>query len=132
MSILMFLLCVVAACLALVLVPLWLDRVIVFLMRALHIYIFPIAIRMAFSLESAPDEWHLDMDEVQHPIIGKIRFNLRDPWMIRVDLPDTNQACKQRWKPNFIERRIISNAVDGLVIARRMTNLDRTLPRLPL
>jgi hypothetical protein len=38
----------------------------------------------------------------------------------------------QRWKPNYIERRIICNAVDGLVLDRRMSLLNRTLPRLPM
>ena len=115
----------------LVFAPFWLDRVVVFLMRTMRVYLFPIAIRIAYSLEREPEEWHLDVTELKHPTIGTIKF-MNTAWDIRVDLPATNHMTGQRWKPSYIERRIICDAVNGLVRDRQMSLLDRTLPRLPM
>src|ERR1044072_1979155 len=96
-SFLAFVFCVGGVAIALIFLPLWLDRVIVFVMRTGRIYLFPTAIRLALSLETQEDEWQLDNDKLLHPSIGKV-------WLVtsrslQVQLPDTNQSRGQVWRP---------------------------------
>jgi hypothetical protein len=110
--------------------PLWFDRVIVFVMRRGQIYLFPTAIRLALSLETQEDEWQLDGDKQLHPSIGKVW--LVSERMVRIELPNTNQSKNVVWEPGWIERRIIRDAATGLKTRRLAALLDRSLPHLPM
>lgn len=108
--------------------PFWLDRVIVYVMRTCRIYAYPLAIRIAYSLETQEDDWALKDDELSHSTIGKIVIR---PSIIIMCLPDTNQSRDYSWVPSWIEQRIIRNAANALIVRRRSMQLDRVLPRLP-
>jgi hypothetical protein len=109
--------------------PDWADQVIVGVMRSCRIYAYPLAIRLALSLETQPDEWTLDDTTLSHPTIGKVW--LINKTTLRVVLIDTNQSRLQTWHPNWIERRIIRDAATGLIERRRLMQLNQALPRLP-
>jgi hypothetical protein len=118
--------CVVSA----VTSPLWADRLIVTIMRRGHIYLFPMAIRLALSMETQGDEWELDDTRLQHPSIGVVW--LVTDRLLQVQLKSTNQSKNVTWRPNWIERRIIRDAAEGLIDRRRVAQLDRSLPALPM
>ena len=107
---------------ALVTTPLWADRAIVAVMRNCRIYIYPTAIRIALSLQRSPEQWSLEHRGLKHPTIGTLE------WIggsITLTLPD-----RQAWKPSWIERRILAEAVEGWLRQRREAHLDPHLPTL--
>jgi len=125
-----FFLCLILAVVAIVTLPWWLDRTLVRMTWPIVAAIYPLSSRIAYSLVNKPDEWHLDDADASHPTIGKIRGG-QDAFSIRVQLPDTNQSRNQTWRPNWIERRIIYDALSHLIGSRRKAKLDQTLPNLP-
>lgn len=109
--------CAALACLATS--PYWLDRVIVFLLRTCRIYAFPSAIRVAMSLEQHPEQWKFSKYEASHPTIGSVSFYVGAA-SLHLDFEGIE------WRPNWIERRIIFNAV-RLVQSRRIAeHINRT------
>ena len=128
MRVVCFLLFLLFFVIAFVTLPLWLDYLIVYVMRTCRIYLFPTAIRLALSLETQADEWMLDDDKLSHPHIGRVWLITSGRTLVR--LPDTNQSRAQDWRPNWIEHRIIRNAANALIWQRRAEQLDRVLPRL--
>jgi len=127
MKFLVFWLLFCGGVMAIALAPFWFDRTVVAVMRHGHIYAYPMAIHTALSLQRHPDQWTLDYRSLRHPTIGTLDWlggKVEAPF-ITLTLPD-----KQTWKPNWIERRIIADAVEDFLRARRNAHLDQLLPRL--
>ena len=85
------------------------------------------AIRIALSLQQHPEQWTPDCRSLRHATIGRLDWlggKVEAPF-ITVTLPD-----EQTWKPNWIERRIIADAIEDWLGQRRNAHLDRHLPRL--
>jgi hypothetical protein len=112
---------IVVAVLALVAALAHLDYVAVWLMRTFNIYVFPEAIRIAVSLERNTSEWTFGRDGIEHPRIGELRTGGR--LYLLIDF-----RTGQRWDPNWIERRIILDAIEHVTARRAHEHLERTLP----
>jgi hypothetical protein len=87
--------------------PFWIDRLVVILLRRLGLgmALFPTAVGIAVSIITHPEQWSSDGNRLIHPDIGRI-WIANKAWGIHVD---TEMG---RWEPNWIERRIIREAVD--------------------
>jgi len=112
---------------AIVTVPFWFDRAVVAMMRHCHIYAYPMAIRIALSLQQHLEQWTPDYRSLRHATIGTLDWiggKVEAPF-ITLTTPD-----KPSWKPNWIERRIIADAVMDFLAVRRNAYLDQHLPRL--
>jgi hypothetical protein len=109
--------------------PLWFDRAVVVMMRVCRIYAYPNAIRIAISLEHDAGEWHLDHHSLVHPKIGTLDWlsGRAEPLFITFRLPGD---CRASYKPKWIERRILANAINAHLAMRLDAHLDRHLPRL--
>jgi len=107
--------------------PFWADRAIVALMRHCHIYAFPTAIRIALSLQRHPEQWSLKYGSLTHSTIGTLDWiaGRVEAAFITLTLPD-----RQAWKPSWIERRILADAIEDWLRQRREAHLDRHLPAL--
>jgi hypothetical protein len=81
------------------------DRVAVFLLRRLNLPLFPTAISMAMLIIQRPEQWSFDHYRMSHPDIGSI-------WIANGAYGLHVETAIGDWKPNFIERRIIREAVD--------------------
>jgi hypothetical protein len=98
-----------------------LDYVAVWLMRTFNIYVFPEAIRIAVSLERNTNEWTFGSNGIEHPRIRELRTGGRLYLLI-------DMRTGQRWDPNWIERRIILDAIEHVTARRAREHLERTLP----
>jgi hypothetical protein len=103
-------------------VPFWADHAAVWMLRTFHIFLFPDAIRLAVSLERDTAEWEFGNYEVRHPKIGTVWIG-HDVLGIRVKIDEVTE-----WRPNWIERRIIWQAVNLAINRRIHEHLHRTLP----
>jgi len=93
------------------------DRIIVALMRCFNIIIFPTAISIAMLILEHPEQWSHDQYRMSHPDIGSI-------WIANESYGLKVETAFGDWIPNFIERRIIRDAVDWRInqyIKRRIT-----------
>jgi hypothetical protein len=88
-------------------VPLWLDRAAVVVLRCsgLGPALFPTAVGLAVSIVSHPEQWSSDKYHLTHPDIGSI-------WIGNGAYGLHLETAMGEWRPNFIERRIIRQAVD--------------------
>jgi hypothetical protein len=88
-------------------VPLWLDRVAVFVLRCsgLGPALFPTAVGLAVSIITHPEQWSSDRYHLTHPDIGSI-------WIANATYGLHLETAIGEWRPNFIERRIVRQAVD--------------------
>jgi hypothetical protein len=102
----------------------WFERVVVWALRTFHIFAFPNAIRIAVSLERDGAEWELGTSYLKHPKIGSIRMGSVHSVCVHLD----GKQPSLIWEPNFIERRIIWDAVQAWMAHRIDAHLDRTLP----
>jgi hypothetical protein len=102
--------------------PFWIDRVIVWLMRTLCIFLFPEAIRLAVSLERDTGEWTFATYCIKHPKIGAVKY----PDSISILNVEIGEMV---WHPNWIERRIIYNACRAAERRHVNQHLHRTLPQ---
>jgi hypothetical protein len=107
MDIVVFLFLWCATAVALFASPFWYDRVAVIIVRCsgLGPALYPTAVGIAMSIYNHPEQWSSDGYTMSHPEIGSIYIGLH-AWALEV----TTEMGK--WKPNFIERRIIREAVD--------------------
>jgi hypothetical protein len=78
------------------------DRIIVALIRHLHIRVYPEAINIALSIYSRPDIWTEKNGHLHHVHLGTIDAR-------KVGVVDVAMRAGT-WAPNFIERRIIFEA----------------------
>lgn len=81
------------------------DRIVVFLMKLMHIYAYPTAIGIAMLITERPEQWSASTHHMIHPDIGSI-WTANDAYGLYIE----TQFGK--WVPNRIERRIIRDAVD--------------------
>jgi hypothetical protein len=104
-------------------VPWWLDRAIVGVLRTFRIFAYPNAIRLAVSLERDTAQWEVTSSYLTHPEIGSVKVGSVDSVCVHLD--DNSRII---WIPNWIERRIIHDAVKQAIHRRINCHLDRTLP----
>ena len=105
--------------------PFWADRVIVSMLRARGIFVFPASIRMAVGLERDTTEWRFGNHQAEHQQIGDV-WIASGAGAIHVDVKLGNDTIKG--EPRWIERRII---YDAAVLARARVfreRLDKVLP----
>jgi hypothetical protein len=107
---------------AIMMAPFWIDRAVVWVLRTFHIFLFPYAIRLAVSVERDTAEWKFGKYEAEHPRIGTIWIG-NEAYGLKVKL-----GCDTEWRPNWIERRIIWDAVDRALSRSIQRHLDKTLP----
>ena len=90
--------------------PFWIDRLVVILLRRLGLgmALFPTAVGIAVSIITHPEQWSSDGDHLIHPDIGTI-------WIANAARGIHVDTEMGRWEPNWIERRIIREAVDWRV-----------------
>jgi hypothetical protein len=100
----------------------WLDRVIVLVLRP---GAFPDASRLAVSLERDTNEWRFTDGSAEHQSIGTIRAP-DSAWSLHMPLKLGNDAID--WRPGYIERRIIWNALMDARSRVIHAHLDRALP----
>ena len=106
------------------------DRITAFLLRPFHHRLFLLAHRVARSLHEEPDTWIFERERyrAKHRSSGlSIHMASADASALRFE---TNVG---EWKPNFVERRIVRNALDRLaraemsdLAASYMESRDRT------
>jgi hypothetical protein len=96
-----------AAVAAICTMSLWFDRVAVIVLRRLGLgmMLFPTAVGIAVSITSHPEQWSSDGYQIAHSDIGRIWIG-NAAYGIRVE------TAFGKWQPNWIERRIIREAVD--------------------
>ncbi|MFC7738581.1 hypothetical protein ACFQX4_22875 [Roseomonas sp. GCM10028921] len=90
------------------------DRITAFLLRPFHHRLFPLAHRIARSLREEPGTWTFERERyrAKHGPSGlSIYTGLADASGLRFE---TNVG---EWKPNFVERRIVRNALNRLARA---------------
>lgn len=122
MKFLLFLL-ICGGIVALATVPFWFDRAIVWVLRTFRIFAFPDAIRIAVSLERDTDEWEFTANYANHPQIGSISIGYVGSVCVHLDKQST-----LIWQPNFIERRIIYDAIQRVEQRRIHTHFAKVLP----
>lgn len=108
MKVLIFLLCVfliVSAIATIVFAARNLDRLIVGIIRRANIPVFSVAVGIAMLIVEHPEQWSFDRHRMSHPDIGSI-------WIANEAYGLRLETAMGDWKPNFIERRIIREAVD--------------------
>jgi hypothetical protein len=112
----------VAAVAALCTTPLWIDCLVVILLRRLGLgmMLFPTAVGIAVSITCHPEQWSSDGYHINHPDIGRIWIG-NAAYGIRVE------TAFGKWQPNFIERRIIREAVDWRIGAYIRDRLEVAL-----
>jgi hypothetical protein len=81
------------------------DRIAASLMRWFNIRLFPTAVRIAILIFEHPEQWSSDGHHLSHKVIGSI-------WISNAAYGLEVKTDMGTWKPNFIERRIIRDAVD--------------------
>jgi hypothetical protein len=101
-------------------VPLHFDRIVVILLRRLRIPLYPTAIGIAVAIVNQPEQWSSDGYKLSHPDIGSI-WIANGAFGIKLD---TNMG---KWSPNYIERRIIREAVDWRIGAYIRDRLEVAL-----
>ena len=104
--------------------PFWAGRVIVALTRKCRIYAYPTAIRIALSLQRSPEQWTLSYrSSLSHPAIGTLEWvgSRVEARLVTLALPD-----RQTWWPNWIERRILADAISDW-LRQRFENTSITL-----
>jgi hypothetical protein len=87
--------------------PFWLDRVAVVVLRCsgLGPALFPTAVGLAVLIVNHPEQWSSDKYYLRHPDIGSI-------WIRNGAYGLHVETAMGEWRPNFIERRIIRQAVN--------------------
>lgn len=82
-----------------------LDRIAVFVIRRANIPVFRVAVGIAIMIVEHPEQWSFDKYHMWHPDIGSI-------WTGNGAYGVYVETEMGKWQPNFIERRIIREAVD--------------------
>jgi hypothetical protein len=79
----------------------WIDRIVVFVLYRVDLPLFETAWLVAESIYRHPDEWAVKYGHLlEHPRLGELRaYSVRG---LELD----------GWEPNFIERRIIWDAIE--------------------
>jgi hypothetical protein len=85
----------------------WLDRVAVVVLRCsgLGPALFPTAVGLAVLIVTHPEQWSSDKYHLRHPDIGSV-------WIRNGAYGLHVETAMGEWRPNWIERRIIRQAVD--------------------
>src|SRR3954470_20852882 len=88
-------------------VPLWFDRAAVVVLRCsgLGPALFPTAVGIAVSIVTHPEQWSSDKYPRRHPDIGAI-------WIANGAYGGHLETPIGEWRPSFIERRIIRQAIE--------------------
>ena len=81
------------------------DRIVVGMIRLLHLPVCSPAIGIAILIGQRPELWSVDKYRMHHPDIGSI-WIANDAYGLRIE------TVMGTWTPNLIERRIIRDAVD--------------------
>lgn len=86
-------------------IPCWLDRFIVNIIRLFNIPVCQTAVMIAISIVQQPDQWRASSHSLTHKEVGHI-WSANGAYGLHLD------TLSGKWKPNWIERRIIYEAVD--------------------
>jgi hypothetical protein len=89
-------------------IPFWVDRVVVRLLPGWSRAAFPAAARVALSLERDTADWRFSDSGAQHQGIGEIRAAY-GPRSLHVLVEFGTDRLD--WEPNFLERRLLWNAL---------------------
>src|SRR5690349_5121824 len=93
------------------------DRIAVWVIRGFQLPLYPTAVGIAILVVERPEQWSSDPYHLSHPDIGSI-------WIANAAYGLHIETDIGKWEPNFIERRIIREAVDwriGRYVRERLT-----------
>lgn len=97
------------------------DRIIVFVLRKLQIYIFPTAIEISNSINRSPKLWEVTDKEVINKKANISIMTSYDADRLKVLI------ARVEWKPNKIERRIIWDASNSHRVRFLKNYIDQQL-----
>jgi hypothetical protein len=81
------------------------DRIAVAVIRSMHLPVCQTAVGIAILIVEHPEQWSCDQHRLSHRDIGSI-------WIANAAYGLHVDTAMGKWTPNFIERRIIREAVD--------------------
>jgi hypothetical protein len=97
------------------------DRIVVRLLRCSGMPVYPLAVSIAVLIYKHPEQWTCRTHEMLHPKVGSV-WTSNKAYGLHVD------SDFGRWDPNWIERRIIRDAVDWRIrtfVRNRITQAMR-------
>jgi hypothetical protein len=97
------------------------DRIIVAVLRRTGLPVYPLAVSIAVLIFEHPEQWSGTEHTMSHPKVGSI-------WISNGVSFTRIKSEFGEWKPNWIERRIIRDAVDWRIrgyIRNRITEAMR-------